>query len=184
MTARTIEQIRTDIATLRTNEAISKQLIGTLATEVVQRIHEHDDVDTANAFVVALSEANKRMVEGFFKAFSGHRIGEGVLGKRIKPFEDKGGVKVDEYAKAKEAFDSFVESGLTIWQWAFTKREADPDAVVDMAKAAKAFHAKAKKAIKQGQSRLQILTLAIGETFTVEEVMNLLGELTKDQLSK
>lgn len=184
MQVRTVEEIRGDITTLRTNESISKQLITVLAVETVQRIHEHNDVDTANLFMLALSDANRKMFTTFVKEFSGHRIGEGVIGKRAKPYQNKDGETVDAYTTAKDSFSSFLESGMTIWQWAFAKKEQDPDAVVDMEKAAKAFHAKAKKAIKQGQSRLQILTLAIGETFTVEEVMNLLGSLTKEQAGK
>ena len=184
MTTRTVEAIRSDIATLRNNESASKAIITNLAPEIVARIHEHDDVDTANRFIVALSDANKHMVLKFLKEFSGHRIGEGVLGKRSKDYTGKDGAKVTPYQDAKDAFDSFVESGLTIWQWAFTKKEANPDAPVDLEKASKAFHRKAKKAIEQGQSRLQVLTLAIGETFTIEEVINLLGQLTTEQAGK
>lgn len=184
MTTRTVEQIRTDIATLKTHESSAKAIITNLAPEILQRIHEHDDVDTANRFVLALSDANRQMVLRFIKEFSGHRIGEGVVGKRSKDYTDKDGRKATPYQDAKDAFDSFVESGMTIWQWAFTKKEASPDAPVDMDKASKAFHRKAKKAIEQGQSRLQVLSMAIGDTFTIEEVINLLGQLTPEQAGK
>lgn len=178
MTTRTIEAIRADILNLRNSESASKAIITNLAPEIMARIHEHQDVDTANRFILALSDANRKMVLHFMKEFSGHRIGEGVLGKRAKDYTNDKGEAMTPYQKAKDAFDSFVESGATIWQWAFVKKEANPDAPVDLSKAATAFHRKAKKAIEQGQSRAAVLNACIGTTFTVAEVINLLGTMS------
>lgn len=178
--SRNIEQIRADIATLSANERTSRALIIALAPEVVQRIHTHDDIDSANRFLVALSEANQKMVKMYYENFAGHSFGEGVLGKRRVDYTDKDGNKVTPFTNAVDAFNTHKESGLNIFQWAFQKKDI-VEAPVDLAKAAKAWQGKAKKAIKQGAARPAVLQAALGDLFSIEEVLNILGELSKAQ---
>lgn len=169
---RELAVIKASIATLRDNERTSKELITVLAVETIQRVHEHNDVDTVNSFLLALSEANKRMMLKFAKAFAGHKIGEGLLGKRIKPFE-KDGQTTDAYQQAKDVFDGFIDSGMTIWQWAFTEREVEAKPV-DIAKIGEQFRKKAKKAMQDGASKLQVFEAATGGLFSAADMLLML----------
>lgn len=164
--------IKESIVQLRDNERNSKALITVLAVETMERLHQHNDVDTLNSFVLACSDANQRMVLKFAKAMTGHRIGEGMVGKRVKAFT-KDGVTVDEYAKCKGAFENFVQSGMTIWQWAFQERE-QVEKPVDIRKVGEQFQKKAKKAIEAGASKLDVFEAATGGLFTAEDMLLML----------
>lgn len=180
--SRSVEAIRADIQSLATNERTSKALIIALAPEVVSRIHLHDDVDTANRFLLALSEANQKMVARFYAKFSGHRFGEGILGKRLPDFTNKDG-KQQPFVKAVNAFNEFVESGMNIFQWAFATRdqEAKP---IDLNKVGQQWQKKAKKAIEEGASKQSVLQAALGDLFSVDEVLNILGQLAQAEENK
>lgn len=169
---RELNIIKESIVALRDNERNSKALITVLAVETIERLHQHNDTDTMNSFILACSDANQRMILRFAKAFTGHRIGEGMVGKRAKPFT-KDGVVVDDYTKAKDAFANFVQSGMTVWQWAFQERET-VEKPVDIAKVGEQFRKKAKKAIEAGASKLTVFEAATGGLFSAHDMLHML----------
>lgn len=169
---RELNIIKESIAKLRGNERESKELIAVLAIECVQRLHQHNDTDTLNQFVLACSPANQKMVLKFAKEFTGHKIGEGTIGKRTKPFT-KDNVVHDAYQKAKDAFDNFVLSGMNIWQWAFQEREHE-EKPVDIKKLGEQFQKKAQKAIDSGVSKLAVFEAATGGLFTADDMFMML----------
>ena len=172
---RELNIIKQSIATLRDNERTSKELITVLAVETMQRLHEHDDVDTLNLFILALSDANRKMVVSFTKHFAGHKIGEDTVGRRVKPFL-RDGETVDAYQVAKDAFATWCESGQNIWQWAFSKKET-VEKPVDIAKLGEQFRKKAQKAIAAGASKLSVFHSVTDGLFTAQEMLEMLSAM-------
>ena len=62
--------INTKIGQLRTAEGQVKTLIAELIVAVTQRIHEHNEVDSANAFLLALTPINQKKALSFLKKVS------------------------------------------------------------------------------------------------------------------
>lgn len=171
------------IATLRTAEGQVKALIAELVIAVVDRVHGHDDVDTANLFLLALSPLNQGKVLGFFKEHVGHKVEEGILTKRLKPFIEKG-VSIDPYKNASDKFDAFKESNMTFWQWAVAKKPKGSNKLTVEAVAAKAK--KARDAVCEAMNenvidKAQAFTMLLGDVMTMEDIMSILSAMTKTQ---
>lgn len=170
-----INVIKTKIGQLRDAERNVKSLLGELVPVVTARIHDHQDVDSANLLVLALTPINQKKVLSFFKQFSGHHIKEDVVTKRIKPF-NKGDETIDGYQVAKDAWDTFVESGMNFWQWAVLKAERPESTEIDMDKLRKQVDSvtkKVKKALDAG---------AIDTTTAIQMLTS--GLMTQDDLMK
>ena len=166
-----LQQIQAGIVQLRKNEAESKGLISSLALATVERVHQHNDVTSANSFIVALSPLNQKKVQKFMEAFTGHKMAEGVIGGRKKDYK-KGEETVRPYQTAADAFKAFVETGMDFWQWAVMDSASKPEKPLDMAKLQKAA-AKLHKMIGEAQ--------AAGIIDTTATVQLLLGEVPLSQ---
>lgn len=171
------------IGTLRTVEGQAKSLIAELIVAVVERVHEHNDVDTANAFLLALSPINQKKAQAFFREHVGHKFEEGIITKRMKPFV-KDGVKVDPYMNASDKFDAFKLTGLSFWQWAVLKKPKADDKLTVEAVAAKAK--KARDVIAEALNenvidKAQAFTMMLGDVMTIDDVMQILGAMAKAQ---
>lgn len=171
--------IKTKIAELRTSEATTKTLVSELAVAVIDRIHQHNDVDSANAFILALSPVNQKKMLEYMAAFSGHVESEGVLGKRKKE-RTIDGVAVDGYVKCKDAWEAHKLLGMNFWQWVVTKKPkvevvADLDSVQKAAKKARKL---AEEAIKAGAvTKFQAFTALTDGLFSVDDVLELLTQV-------
>lgn len=169
------------IATLRTVEGQAKALIAELVMAVTERVHEHNDVDTANSFLLALSPLNQKKVLAFFKAFVGHRVEEGILTKRLKEYI-KDGVKVDPYKNASDAFDEFKTTGMNFWQWAVAKREkVETPITLDIVakRAAKAREAMAEAIEAKVVDKVQAVEMLLGGVMSMDDVMQVLAAMAK-----
>ena len=169
------------IATLRTTEGQVKALIAELVMAVVSRVHEHDDVDTANLFLLALSPLNQKKVLSFFKAFTGHKIEESILTKRLKDFT-KDGVKTSPYQVCSDAFDAFKATNMTFWQWAVAKRDPEDkpltiDEVTRRAKKAREVMAEAIE--KKVVDKVQAVEMLLGDVMSMDDVMQVLAAMAK-----
>lgn len=169
------------IATLRTAEGQVKALIAELVIAVTSRVHEHDDVDTANLFLLALSPLNQKKVLSFFKAFTGHKIEESILTKRLKDFT-KDGVKTSPYQVCSDAFDAFKATNMTFWQWAVAKRDPEDkpltiDEVTRRAKKAREVMAEAIE--KKVVDKVQAVEMLLGGVMSMDDVMQVLAAMAK-----
>lgn len=133
--------IKTKIGQLRTAEGQVKALVSELIIAVTDRIHEHNDVDSANLFMLALTPINQKKALSFFKAHAGHKVEEGMLTKRQKDYV-KDGAKVSPYTEASDKYDEFRQSGMNFWQWAVAKKDKEDKPVTLDAIAKKAKQAR------------------------------------------
>lgn len=173
--------INEKIGQLRGAEGQVKSLIGELIVAVTERIHEHNDVDSANAFLLALTPLNQKKVRSFFKIHAGHKMEEGILTKRHKSYV-KDGVKVDPYLEAHDAFDAFKQSGLNFWQWAVATKakEEKPITLEDVVKRA----TKAREAMIEGiqagvVDKVQAFEMLTGGVLTFEDIQQVLAAMIK-----
>lgn len=174
--------IKSKIGQLRTAEGQVKSLIGELVIAVTDRIHEHDDVDSANAFIVALTPLNQKKVLSWFKEHGGHKIQEGILTKRIKEYS-KGTTKVDPYKDAYDRYQSFKDTGLNFWQWA-VQNKPTPEAQVltleQLAKKARKLNESMKEALEANIiDRTQALQMLLGDVMSQEDLMASLAAMVK-----
>lgn len=173
--------INEKIGQLRVAEGQTKSLIAELIVAVTQRVHEHNEVDSANAFLLALTALNQKKVLSFFKLHCGHKIEEGILTKRRKPYVQDG-VKHDPYKEASDAFDAFMQSGMNFWQWAVAKRDKEEKPVtLDMvAKKAKAARELMSEALQSGiVDKVQAFEMLLGGVISQEDIMAVLGSMVK-----
>ena len=177
-----LNTIQTKIAELRTSESRSKVLIAELVVAVTDRIHEHNEVTSANAFLLALSPLNQKKVLSFLKEFSGHKESEKILAGRKKAFT-KDGVKVDPYKEAHDKFQSFKASGASFWQWCvMEKAKPAPEKlkIEDVAKKASKMREFMQEALNQNVvDKAQAFTMLLGDLMSVDEVMDVLGALAQ-----
>lgn len=173
--------INEKIGQLRVAEGQTKSLIAELIVAVTERIHEHNEVDSANAFMLALTPLNQKKVRSFFKAHAGHKMEEGILSKRHKAFV-KDGEKVDPYQQAHDAFDAFKQSGMNFWQWAVQTKSKEEKAITleDVAKRA----TKAREAMIEGiqagvVDKVQAFEMLTGGVLTFEDIQQVLAAMLK-----
>jgi hypothetical protein len=173
--------INEKIGQLRVAEGQTKSLIAELIVAVTERIHEHNEVDSANAFMLALTPLNQKKVRSFFKAHAGHKMEEGILAKRHKAYV-KDGVKVDPYQHAHDAFDAFKQSGMNFWQWAVQAKAKEEKAITleDVAKRA----TKAREAMIEGiqagvVDKVQAFEMLTGGVLTFEDIQQVLAAMLK-----
>lgn len=166
---------------LRNAEGTVKSLIAELIVAVTQRIHAFDDIDSANAFLVALSPMNHKKALQFMVQHGGHKIAEGVLGKRLKDYMSDG-VKVTPYLTAKDTFEKFADSGMNFWQWAVTKiKKVEKDVTLDdLVKQAK----KARDALAEGIEagvidKVTAFEMLTGGVFSQDDMMNILQVMAR-----
>lgn len=174
--------IKQKIGELRANESGAKALIAELVVATVDRIHEHNEVDSANNFLLALSPLNKKKVESFLKKHSGHKFEQGMLGKRAKDYIKDGKI-VSAYTECKDAFDAFKGSGMDFWQWVNLKNKASKDESVTLDVITKRTK-KAVDAIKEGLEigiidRTMALQLLIGDVMSQDDLMQGLSAMFK-----
>lgn len=173
--------INTKIGQLRTAEGQVKTLIAELIVAVTQRIHEHNEVDSANAFLLALTPINQKKALSFLKEHSGHKTEEGILTKRMKDYV-KDGEKVSPYTVASDKFDAFIASGMNFWQWAVMKKEKveSPITLDDVAKKAKKAREAMTEAIEAKViDKVQAFEMLIGGVLSQDDVMSILASMAK-----
>lgn len=173
--------IKDKIGQLRTAEGQVKTLVSELIIAVTDRIHEHDDVDSANLFLLALTPINRKKALSFLKAHSGHKVEEDILTKRRKEYIEKG-EKVDPYKEAHDKFEDFKASGMDFWQWAVAKVEKveKPVTLDVITKRAKA----ARDALSEGLiagvvDKVQAFEMLTGGVFSYEDLNMMLGVMAK-----
>lgn len=173
--------INQKIAQLRANESSSKALIAELIIAVAQRVHEHNDVDSANSFLLALTPVTQKKALSFLKQHVGHKVEENIFTKRLKDYVSNG-TKHSPYQEARDAFDKFVASGMNFWQWAVAKKEKADDVVsldkaTKLAKRAREYMA---EAIQSGVlDKVQAFELLIGGVMSQDDVLNILAAMSK-----
>ncbi len=173
--------INEKIGQLRTAEGQVKSLVSELVIAVTDRVHEHNEVDSANAFLLALTPINQRKVLSFFKAHVGHKVEEGILTKRLKDYVSQG-VKVDPYKEAVDKYGQFKLSGKNFWQWAVEKVEKveKPVTLDDIAKKAKKAREATVEGIQAGVvDKVTAFELLTGGVFTFEDIRNVLASMAK-----
>lgn len=174
--------IQSKISELRKSESTSKALIQELVVAVVDRVHKHDDVTSINTFIVALSDLNRKKVLAFAKKFTGHKEDEGIITGRRKDFKDKNDVTVRPYQEAKDAWDSFLESGLNFWQWCALDavKEAKPITIESLQKKSKALEKQMKEALEAGIiDRTGAVQMLVGNIMTQQDMMAVLGAMIR-----
>lgn len=180
--AKTLAVIETAIAALVDIERTSKNAVAALAVDCLDFLHEHGQVAVCNKMLFALSPANKKVVFGFFKEYSGFMMDkDGSMKKKIQPQRDsKGEITADKYADAKIAWAEFKEQGSSLWLWwaAQDKHEKAEAKPLDLNKVTKTVSGFAEKAEKQGIRRLALFNaLVTGAGFEAQEVADMLKEL-------
>lgn len=173
--------IKEKIGQLRVAEGQTKALIAELVVAVVDRVHEHDDVDSANALLLALTPLNQKKVLSFFKQHCGHKIEEGILTKRLKTYV-KDGVKVDPYQQASDTFDAFKGTGMSFWQWAVAVKKKEDHAITldEVTKKAKRAREAMAEALEAGVvDKVQAFEMLMGGVISQEDIMLVLGAMTK-----
>lgn len=177
-----LKVIQEKIAELRGTESRSKTLISELAIAVVDRIHEHDEVTSANSFLLALSPLNQKKMLSFFRQHSGHKESEGVLAGRQKDFTDKNQQKRMPYKEAHDKFQAFKASGATFWQWCVMEKpkEEKPLDMGAVEKAAKKANEAMAQAIKLGLvSHHRAVELLLGGVMSQQDIMASLDMMIK-----
>ena len=179
--AKDIQIIRADIAKLAASEQITKQLLGSLATDVLVFLHEHGQSGVMNETLRALSPINQKAAKAFFTAFSGFAYSKEDDGftKKIKPAHDKDGkVTKDMYADASIAFHQFIDEGGNFWTWYKESQKAGkPEAgKLDLAKLTASIKAAAKKADKEGVSKTALFNAIISDVFSPDDIMEMLTQ--------
>lgn len=173
--------INSKIAELRGAEGTVKTLVAELALAVAGRVHEHNDVDSANAFLLALTPINQKKAIAFLKEHTGHKVEEGILTKRLKDYVSNG-VKVSPYAAAVIKYEAFVASGMNFWQWAVAKKDKieDPITLDKAAKLAKKAREYMAEAMQAGVlDKVQAFEMLIGGVMSQDDVLNILASMTK-----
>ena len=173
--------INSKIAELRGAEGTVKTLVSELALAVAARVHEHNDVDSANAFLLALTPINQKKALAFLKEHTGHKVEEGILTKRLKDYV-RDGEKVSPYTDASNKFDAFIASGMNFWQWAVAKKDKVEDEVtldkaLKLAKKAREYMLEAMQAGKV--DKVQAFEALIGGVMSQDDVLNILASMTK-----
>ena len=181
MAAKDIQIIRADIAKLAASEQITKQLLGSLATDVLVFLHEHGQSGVLNETLRALTPVNQKAAKAFFTAFSGFAYSKEDVGftKRIQPAHDKDGkVTKDVYTAAKIAFNQFIDEGGNFWTWYKDSQKADkPEAgKLDLAKLTASIKNAAKKAEKEGVSKTALFNAIISDVFSPDDILNMLTQ--------
>lgn len=174
-----LKLINEKIGTLRTAEGQVKTLISELIIAVTERIHLHDDVSTANAFLLALTPINQKKALSFLKAFSGHKTEEGILAGRRKVYTQDG-TKVDPYKECADAFEQFKATGMNFWQWAVAKRETEdkPITLDEVTKKAKKARDAMAEALQAGVvDKVQAFEMVTGGVFSPEDMMQILAKM-------
>lgn len=177
-----LKEIQAKTAELRANESRSKVLIAELVIATVERIHDHNEVTSANNFLLALSPLNQKKVLKFLREFSGHKESEGILAGRKKSYT-KDSVKIDPYQEAHDKFDAFKQSGMNFWQW-IVQEKAKPVQeklkIEDVAKKATKLRELMQEAMAQGVvDKTQVVTMLLGDLLSVDDVMNALAQMAQ-----
>ena len=175
--------INTKIAELRGAEGTVKTLVSELIVAVSARVHEHNDVDSANAFLLALTPINQKKAIAFLKEHTGHKVEEGILTKRLKDYV-RDGEKVSPYTDASNKFDAFIASGMNFWQWAVAKKdkvedEVTMDKALKLAKKAREYMLEAMQAGKV--DKVQAFEALIGGVMSQDDVLNILAAMAKTE---
>jgi hypothetical protein len=173
--------IKQKIGQLRTAEGQVKALISELIVAVVQRVHDHNDVDSANNFLLALTPINQKKCMAFIKEFTGHSTAEGIVTTRRKSYI-KDGEKVDPYQEAFDKFESFKASNMNFWQWAVLKKEPKDETVTieDVQRAAKKANKVMAQAMQQGiVDKTAAIQMLVGNLMTQDDVMLVLQAMIK-----
>lgn len=176
-----LKDIQAKIAELRSSEARSKHLIAELIVAVTERIHEHNEVTSANTFLLALSPLNQKKALAFFREFSGHKEQEKILAGRKKEYT-KDGVKVNPYQEAHDKFEAFKQSGMNFWQWCVMEKPKDdkPLTAGDVEKAAKKANEKMQEALRLGLiDKVRAFELLLGGVMSQEDMMMVLQSMIK-----
>ena len=171
--------IKEKIGQLRTAEGQAKTLIAELIVAVTERIHEHNDVDSANSFLTSLSALNQKRALSFLKLHAGHKTEQGVLTKR-KPSYVENGVKIDPYQEAHDKFGKFKDSGLSFWQWAvLPANKVDKPVTLDelSKKAAKLRESMQEGMEKRVVDKVQAFELLTGGLFSFEDMQQVLAAM-------
>lgn len=179
--AKEIQVIRADIAKLAESEKITKQLLGSLASDVLVFLHEHGQSGVMNETLRALSPVNAKAAKAFFTAFSGFAFSKEDDGftKKIKPTHDSEGKLVkDAYADAKIAFNQFLDEGGNFWTWYkdSQKVEKPEEGKLDLAKLTTTVKNAAKKAAKQGVSKTALFNAIISDVFSPDDILEMLTQ--------
>lgn len=176
-----LKLINEKIGNLRTAEGQVKSLVSELIIAVTERIHLHDDVTTANAFLLALTPINQKKAVSFLKAFSGHKIEEGILSTRRKVYVDKG-EKIDPYKEASDAFEQFKATGMNFWQWAVASKKKEETVITldEVTKKAKKARDAMAEAIQAGVvNKVQAFELVTGGVFSQQDMMEILRHMAQ-----
>lgn len=173
--------INQKIAELRVNESAVKSLIAELILAVCDRVHAHNEVDSANAFILALTPVNQKKAITFLAQHTGHKVEEGILTRRVKDYV-KDGVKHSPYVEAKDRYEQFVLSGMNFWQWAVAKKEKTEDVITldAVMKKAKRARESMADALEAGVvDKVQAFEMLIGGVMSQDDVLNILASMTK-----
>lgn len=181
MAAKEINIIRSDIAKLGQAEKDVKQLLGTLATDVLVFLHEHGQSGVLNEMLRVLTPVNQKVAKAFFTEFSGFAYSKEDEGftKKIKPTHDKEGKLVtDVYTDAKLGFQSFLDEGGNFWTWWKDSQKVDkPEGKpLDLAKLTQTIKKAAEKAGKEGVSRTALFNAIVSDVFTPDDILEMLTQ--------
>lgn len=180
MAAKQINIIRADIAKLGEAEKNVKQLLGTLASDVLVFLHEHGQAGVMNETLRVLSPVNRKVAQAFFSQFSGFSYSKEDEGftKKIKPQHDKeGNVTKDVYTDAKLAFQQFIDEGGNFWTWwkDSQKHEKQEGKPLDLAKLTATVKKAAERAQKEGISRTALFNAVVSDVFSPEDILDMLA---------
>lgn len=166
------------LALLSDSEVVTKRELRSLSRDLIVAIHGFEDatlmgdIQFINQLLPVLTPVNRKVARLFFTHFTGFH------------FDDKLGAFTKKSAKrgpeARAAAVKFIEDPMNnIWTWA--EREITIEAKpFDPEKVKKYISGAIEKAVKDGKTRLDVLSAVFSGGFTPEDIIALMDTLGYD----
>lgn len=146
-------ECKSAIQTIKANELSTVKLLNEWVPKMVAHVHDGGNIAVCNDILTVLKGKRRPEIARFFAAFTGHEYDKDKcrFGKKL--------ANEKRVIANRADFQTFIESGQTVFGWLEQQDKPEPSGEFDKVKFLAAFKKTAKKGITHGITANELIEL-------------------------